>query len=630
MNFFEHQDQARRNTRWLVLLFVLAVVCLIIIINFFLLLFPWEINSRAFSSQGSNHALVCLMQPGCDFWAQVDWVRMGWISLAVVLTIGGVSLYKWLSISAGGKTIATMMGGQMIKANTTDADEKRLLNVVEEMALAANMPVPAVYVLPHEFGINAFAAGFSSRDAVVAVTQGTLQSFNREQLQGVIAHEFSHILNGDMRLNMYLIAVLYGIVFITEAGYALLRGGAHSRRDSKSGPVMLLAIGLVIIGWIGTFFASLIKAAVSRQREFLADASAVQFTRNPGGIADALKVIGGSSSGSHISNAHGHEISHLFFGQAMGWGLALFATHPPLEERIRRIQPQWDGQFIAPSFRVKQNKGAAVPPAFTQQEKLGVLVSAVMAADADESVTAKPQDSLHEPLGAAAALCHLLLPPALSPRRDQLEAIRAEWPELYQVMENSPWQHSSRADFLPIVELAVSGLRLFSEADYLRLKQWLIRLIKADGRIDLYEWSLYYLLRASVDSHFGHNMHSKPRHKDATSVREEMVTVLAVLIDATSQNSEQKRRAFSRACNTCGIYSAPQALPNADMSAFTLAIRKLADAVPMLKSRFIKAMVDAAQVDGEIETVEKNTIIAIAAAIDTPVSDVLLRQLHGK
>ena len=250
--------------------------------------------------------------------------------------VGLASLYKIAELSAGGEQVALMMGGRLVQSQTTDLAERRLLNVVEEMALASGVPVPPVYVLDGEPGINAFAAGHQPGDAVVAVSRGCLEYLNREELQGVMGHEFSHILNGDMRLNLRLIGVVYGILVLSILGYYIMRfsGGSSSRNSREGGAgaaMVVLGLAMLIFGYLGVFLGKIIKSAISRQREFLADASSVQFTRNPGGIAGALKKIGGLAEGSRIRDAHAEEISHMFFGDAFAGSLLnLFATHPPL------------------------------------------------------------------------------------------------------------------------------------------------------------------------------------------------------------------------------------------------------------------------------------------------------------
>src|SRR6185503_5521388 len=271
------------------------------------------------------------------------------------------SLYKIAALRSGGQAVGRLLGGRPLQPNTRDFKERRLLNVVEEMALASGLAVPTVYVLDQEKGINAFAAGFGPGDTVIGVTRGCLDLLSRDELQGVIGHEFSHALNGDMRLNLRLMGLLHGILVIAMIGYWILRTSGGSSSSSSSGSsskkssgnqLAFLGLAFMVIGGIGVFFGRLIKSAVSRQREFLGDAAAVQFTRNPSSIAGALKKIGGLAAGSRIVNSHAEEASHLFFGNGMGKGFSvklddMLATHPPLADRIKRIEPDFDGKLPA-------------------------------------------------------------------------------------------------------------------------------------------------------------------------------------------------------------------------------------------------------------------------------------------
>jgi Zn-dependent protease with chaperone function len=269
-----------------------------------------------------------------------------------------VSVNRMIQLRAGGRVIAEGLGGVLVPEEAGAGSRRQLLNIVQEMAVASGIPTPAVYVLEHQQGINAFAAGNHFEDAVVAVTQGCLDRLTREQLQGVIAHEFSHILNGDMRLNIKLVGVLHGILGVMlfaqgliEAGNELLNAPVtHHHQDATllGPPLILFGALLWPVGLIGTFFASLVKSAASRQREFLADAYAVQFTRNPEAVAGALKVLSGHEAGSRVHGRRALEASHFFFAQGCGRLGSLLDTHPPLTERIRRLDPQWDGVPLFP------------------------------------------------------------------------------------------------------------------------------------------------------------------------------------------------------------------------------------------------------------------------------------------
>ena len=344
MDFFEQQDIARRNTRMLVLLFLAAVLLLIVLAN---------VAVAGFLFFGQDYNIYSGNRQGMDgFMSYFSWARFGNIGLAVTATVALVVFLKWLQLSTGGKVVAESMGGSRILPQTRDRAERRCLNVVEEMALAANMPVPPVYVMNGERGINAFAAGITPADAVVAVTRGTIEHLKRHELQGVIAHEFSHILNGDMRLNIRLAAMLKGITFIGDVGHILLRSSNRhrtgaNRSDGKSASSLpVLGLALWLLGWLGGLAAGFIKAAISRQKEYLADASAVQYTRSADSIADALKVIGGYIPGTLVHAARAAEMSHIFFEQIEHHLWQVFATHPPLRKRIRRVDPDWDGQYI--------------------------------------------------------------------------------------------------------------------------------------------------------------------------------------------------------------------------------------------------------------------------------------------
>ena len=333
MDFFDRQDKARRNTTLLVFYFVLAVLSLLLAVNVVVSLLFIGFTNYGLVIRNLNPVSSAneLSLP----WSQVELLFLVTIGTLSVILIG--SVFKTLQLARGGSAVAELLDGRLINSNTSDTDERKLLNVVEEMSIASGVPVPQVYVMDGEPGINAFAAGHSASDAAISVTHGCMKLLSRDELQGVIAHEFSHILNGDMRLNLRLMGLVFGILCLTVIGRILIR------TRGRKNPLPLLGLALIVIGWAGVFFGRLIQAAVSRQREGLADASAVQFTRNPAGLAGALKKIGGLAQGSRIESPHAEEASHLFF--ANGLGDSLFATHPPLTERIRALDPSFNGKF---------------------------------------------------------------------------------------------------------------------------------------------------------------------------------------------------------------------------------------------------------------------------------------------
>ncbi|MEQ8514894.1 MAG: M48 family metallopeptidase [Chromatocurvus sp.] len=642
MDFFARQDSARRNTRLLVILFTLAVVALILLANLLLGSFFW-LSGDDYAYAGRRGGLAGLMD-------QLSWQRFGWVSLLVAGSVGLVSMVTWISLASGGKHIAESLGGSRVLPQTDDADERRCLNIVEEIALAAGMPVPDLYVLRGERGINAFAAGVGPADAVVAVTAGTLHHLNRDELQGVVAHEFSHILNGDMRLNIRLAALLKGITFLGDVGYFFLRSGAHRQFRSGRGRqqtdgLPLLGVGLVAIGWLGGLAAGMIKSAISRQKEFLADASAVQFTRNPEGIGNALKVIGGYLPGTLVHAARAPEMSHMFFGEVTHRLFQPFSTHPPLPARIRRIEPAWDGEYIQRQVRHYANTPLGRDSIEQSENPTMVLAAAMAAGVLRESGTASaaaageattpdtPAGSprvaetipaaltrhAHEPLGASAIALAFLLAGDADTRRQQLNLVEAQGVAGLATLANT--LQPAVAELLPgarlpLVNACLPALRAMSARQYREFKQTLLQLIQADGRTSLFEWCLYQLIRHYLDPEFVQVRTATPRFGRLPQVRVQLQRVLSMLAHAGSGAAED---AFQKASESLEMPSL-ELLPIAECSLaqFSRSVHELADCYPLLKPRLLKAMEQAAGADGEVCAVERELIAAIAAVIDCP------------
>ncbi|MEX1121283.1 MAG: M48 family metallopeptidase, partial [Balneolales bacterium] len=355
MDFFESQENARKLTRRLVILYVLAVVLIIVTVYIVVSVIFLDPEARM------GDSLVQRLWNAELFFT---------VSIATLIVISSGTLFRVIQLRGGGASVAEMMGGKKINPSTTDRNERQLVNVVEEMSIASGVAVPDIFVMDKEDSINAFAAGYTTNDAAVAVTRGTLEQLDRDELQGVIAHEFSHIFNGDMRLNVRLIGILNGILLLNLLGFMLLRGGIYGsmgRRRSRSGgdkgggaaAILALAIGLIVIGYIGMLFGRMIQSAVSRQREYLADAAAVQYTRNPEGLAGALSKIRDAAKGAKMQDAHAMELSHMFFASGFRSALdSLFATHPPLEKRLQAIDPNYKRKVE--SERAKSKSGEKV------------------------------------------------------------------------------------------------------------------------------------------------------------------------------------------------------------------------------------------------------------------------------
>lgn len=339
MDFFGSQDRARGRTKLLIALYGLALLFIILAIHVVLVFAGFG----APGSEAVNETGVSYRTPDAsDF---LDPALFAMVAGGVILVVGGASLFKIRSLGADGAKVARSVGGIPVDPSTTDPAERKLLNIVEEMSIASGVPMPDVFVLPNEKTINAFAAGYETDNAAVAVTRGAIEQLSRDELQGVIAHEFSHVLSGDMRLNIRLIGPLFGLLVIAFLGRMFLYSGGGRGRGKGQGGIVILGLAIMAIGYIGVFFGRLIQAAISRQREYLADAAAVQFTRNPEGIGNALRRLGSRRVGSAIRHQHAEDTAHMFFAKALG---SPFATHPPLTRRIREILPGWDGSYLPP------------------------------------------------------------------------------------------------------------------------------------------------------------------------------------------------------------------------------------------------------------------------------------------
>ncbi len=503
-DFFERQSTARRNTKWLIWAFSLSVLGI--------LATTFIVTTVAVGASENVHRAI---GAGRGF----PWQIPGAATVGALGLIAGGSLFKIAQLAGGGSTVAERLGGRRLYPNSLEPNERRLLNVVEEMALASGVPVPPVYLLKDEEGINAFAAGFSPSDAVIAVTHGCVEQLSRDQLQGVVAHEFSHILNGDMRLNLRMIGVLNGILLLGLVGRELLRfasyGGRSSRRNDPTVYLLLVGVAMMVLGFLGTMLGNLIKAAISRQREFLADASAVQFTRNPEGIAGALKRIGAAVFGSRLTNPRAAEASHMYFAEGIN---GLFATHPPLTERIRRLDPQWDGKFPKPLTTAATAALAGgdaagfvgeaaslfrphVPVAVVRHaaEQVGNPTE-VHRRYAAEIVAAMPPavvDAAHDPYGARAVIYASLLDVDQSIRAVQLDALqRLAEPDVYELtlkLLSSVDQLDVRA-YLPLVDMTLPALRALSPSQYQSFSKCFVKLVQADNRLGLFEWTLHQIL----------------------------------------------------------------------------------------------------------------------------------------
>ena len=617
MNFFEQQDRAHKNTWLLIILFSAAVLCIIgltvalIAVTFWGFGQPTSINS---TGQLQQLDLNILLKSAAT----------------VIAVIACVIIFKRIQMSRGGHSVAEMLGGRPIEQGTDNANEQRLLNVVEEMAIAAGLPVPPVYVL-EETTINAFAAGYDESDAVIGVTRGTLERLTRDQIQGIVGHEFSHILHGDMRLNLNLITILAGIIFISKAGRLALYSTSRSRSNNRGGlPVMAIGAGLLVIGSIGTFFGSLIKAAVSRQREYLADASAVQYTRNPDGIAGALKVIG-SGVGSSMSSPNANECSHMFFGDAIFMrAFSLFATHPPLDDRILRIDPRWDGNYLI-GKPLEEKPVSSTAQAKDRMESLRDSLKStgfldpVMVSIAAILMDALPEtinQSTHTP-GSAYALM-------LALRLDKDEQIRAKQLSFIQdqpLLETDVKRYAqdvgklSQRDILPIIEMSIPALKRLSDTQYQQFKQHLTQFIFADKQSHLQEWLQFRLLSHYLDSHF--NVGNKKRfarsYHSFAQIKHEISCAISLLASESHTEDAFKDAAYAHAMKYLNITDTGRIHEDdLEFHEVNKSIEKIDYLVPLLKDEFLAACAQCIEHDNTVTPTEWGLLRVVAACIGCP------------
>jgi Zn-dependent protease with chaperone function len=638
MNFFESQDTAKRNTGKLIFLFALAVLSLIVITNFLVM---------AVLSFGGAGMTSMAAKTGVHF-DPMMFLIIGAIVSSIVL-FG--SLYKISSLSGGGARIAEMMNGRLLVSGSADPAERRVLNIVEEMAIASGTSVPPVYLM-EESGINAFAAGYSPSDAIVAVTRGTIDTLSRDQLQGVIAHEFSHILHGDMRINIRLIGVLHGIMVLGIIGYHLLRGGAYSRRSKDSGGIVFVGLALVIVGFVGTFFGNLIKAAVSRQREYLADASAVQFTRNPDGIGQALMQIARNQDRSYIKNPKSAEISHALFEEGQVSALSrLYATHPPLNDRILAILPRWKGDYEEsdwdrsvlaaaeqkekPFEQSRREKATAILTGATGVLLADAVINQVGNPDgkhldyADALVRKIPQlflDAAREPSGARAIIYFLVLSKDESVRGRQLKVLQSsadigvfdELQKLYQSVSEIAAQQR-----LPLVTIALSSMRQLSKNQYQLFRGNFKTLVEIDKKMSLLEWSLQKIVMHSLDAVFGKDEAPYFRKKNLKSCKKSVSVLLSILTHSTVQDGMLNEETFTAGADELKISLQLIAVSKIDFDTLNNALDDLADLKPLQKAALLKACVRCITADGKIQAIETELLRAIAATIDCPVPPLL-------
>ena len=647
MDFFAAQDQARRATRRLVLAYILATITIVAGITLITAAaLYWAGGTQSYGV--SPTAFVSGHAP-----------LLAGVALLALLFIVGSSAYKTAALSSGGGRVAQQMGGTLVPNDVSDPLRRRLRNIVEEMAIASGVPVPEIYVLEAEEGINAFAAGYAPGDAAVAVTRGTLELLDRNELQGVIAHEFSHILNGDMRLNIRLMGILYGIMVLGLIGRMIVRGGYHariagSRRDQGTPVVLIIGLGLVILGGLGVFAARLIKAGVSRQREFLADASAVQFTRQTTGIGNALKKIGGYPSGSSLRAADPEEVSHMLFSSGSRLR-GLLATHPPLADRIRALDPnfdpadyprldrQRDAQFTATDdnaagFAAGVTSAIAaggttvlaetIPETVGKPETEHVDYARHLRATIPEALYAAAHSPQHAYLLALALVLDRdgsSVDRQLGIVRELLGADRARLTSAYYEQLNE-----TDAEFrLPLLEVAFPALKRRPAAELDFLIELIRKLIEVDGELDLYEYCFYRILLVNLGQATRPGRRRPRQRQRRRELRLAATHLIGILANEGHADQADATAAFTAGMQAIGVDASKLVAP-ADTARTVVVLDRSLDVLlgldPRGQEALLRALSATASHDGHLAVAEAELIRTICATLQYPLPPILVHR----
>ncbi len=663
MDFFTRQDRARKQTGFLLVYFGLAVMLTILLVYIIPVtgLHVWKIMVSVYG----RHIRFVWWYPNLFIWIS---------SITITLVMGGAA-YKIAQLrQGGGRGVAGLLGGSEIVPSTDDFFEQRLRNIVEEMAIASGVPVPPVYVMKHEKGINAFAAGFSHQDAVIAVTYGAMTCLSRDELQGVIAHEFSHILNRDMMLNIRLMGFLHGLIIIGLTGRILITevavNDSYEGRAGNSAQMVILIVSagfiFMVVGFTGYFFCKLIKASISRSRERLADASAVQFTRNPMGLAGALKKIGGLSYGSRIRSRLAEQASHMFFGNALSDHL--FSTHPPLVARVKWLDPSFDGNFkpvtveeLGTLLTNQEGAPAIEEPKASLVDLFTKPVAAAAAAAALEPrsrplarpnnpeallesigrpmehhayaaknligvIPERVKEYARDPFGARMLIYWLLLDARPEIRDKQLALVTAmAEPTVNRfmgkaVLELEPLKPEWR---LPLVDLSIPALRFLSITQYASFRRIVQALIEADHKIDIFEYALQRVLLHHLDPLF--REHSKPGFTNYYALRgleRETSIVLSVLARKGNAFGVSAVAAFTAGADALAPLQVSLDLLDEEecgWSNLDAALNKLNEGSFKLKKWVLGALLICLMQDREITVDEVELFRAIADTLGCPV-----------
>ena len=560
------------------------------------------------------------------------------LGTVAIIALGTFEILARLSLGRG--ELAALLAGRPIGRGTGRDDERRLVNIVDELSIASGLAAPPLFVLNREQGINAFAAGVSPGQAVIIVTQGALEQLSRDELQAVIAHEFSHILNGDIGLNLRAVYVLQGIVFLAAIGRFMMQyysgAGTEEGRRFFHFPFAAVGVAVFVIGSVGLFFCRIIQASIARERENLADASAVRFTRNADALCGALARIKVHGEGSRVRNWHADALAHMLFAPGSpNWLQSLIATHPPIEERMRRINPH-----VAPGFyfdkarkprQAEETKKATAPEqerpkTIVPRRLTGVvaLIATIGEPDAGHleyaagllAYLAPPiREALADPIGAQSVMLGCVLEEELTLRNRQLAAVGREDLARKAEVIAPLLRQLDRAYRLPLVALAVPALKSLAEAEREVFLGMLRSVLQADQRYTLSD----FVLATILDWTLRPKRAAGARYKALGELDAEAGLVLSLLAYSGSSDDALARAAFDKGREAMARPSlAPTGRDALQLSSVTDALERLSRLAPQEKARLLEGFAAAIEADGEIKLFEHELLRAVGCALECP------------
>ena len=625
-DFFERQEKARKNTVSLLVMFVFCIIGVVVSVT----LLSWGLLISGGLALQLFEELLMAIGRSADIdlgnerlfttylLTDVPWK---WLAGTATGTFLGIIFCCWIrsrELKVHGNIVATDLGGRLLGPRNSTLKEKRLLNVVSEMALASGTPIPEVYLLDGEDGINAFAAGMKPSQAVIGVTRGSLEKLTRAELQGIVAHEFSHILAGDMKLNTRLISWIYGLIAVWIVGQGLLGNLGYVQRNrfgyrERAGGsfiwlfTALFALGLIVVGSIGVLFARLLQAAILRQREFLADASAVQFTRDPIGIAGALKKA--AKDKIRIHSPHEEEVAHLLFSDNRLFTFGL-RTHPPLRVRIKRLQKNWDGEI--PGELASSDTGnlfyteeSGTLMNFQEGKNLGSPKNINLAVGTLilDGLKKDWLDKLSDELQARAMVFALLLRGQNSEMRRKHQSLKqhmlGDFPRMvHQWEEQLAGLHSARK--IALIEFALPALKELSEEKCRLFLDTIWELIRGDGQIDLFEFMLQRMIKRQLDIQSEEAFGGRKKVVPISELEDEF----ALLLSAFASLDSNSDAAYQSGVAKLKMRGSRIAKEEISLTQLDPALRKIEQALPLAKRSFLQACLRVVTYDGVLTSSE--------------------------